>query len=64
MQHDERLAIAALVHDLPALAHQAGMTPSAELQHLLDLAQLDDPSLSAILRQAEAYAAPVGVARP
>ena len=48
-----RLALAGLVHDLPALFSKFGVTLSERPQQILALAQLSDPSLSAILSQAE-----------
>src|ERR1051326_2230457 len=53
MNHLERLALAALTHDLRALIGDA-----QEAQRVFDLARLDDPALSAVLQQAQEYAAP------
>ena len=53
MKDVERLALAGLVHDLPALFSKLGMSLSERSQQILALAQISDPSLSAILLQAE-----------
>src|SRR5215212_10698695 len=53
----ERLALAALAHDLPGLLQQLPTPLSTGLRQTLDLARLDDaPVLAAILEQAEAFA--------
>ncbi len=59
----ERLALAGLVHDLPALTAGIKTPPSKEAECILDLARLDEPALVAILEQAEQYAMPRGAGR-
>lgn len=56
MDELQQLALAALVHDLPALMASTGSDVSSEAQQVLRLAQLSDPVLAAILEQAEAHA--------
>ncbi len=58
MNQLERLALAALVHDLPALFAEAKVPVSAYAQRVLNFALLPDPALGAIMEQAEAYAMP------
>jgi hypothetical protein len=62
MEQVERLALMGLIHDLKELANVA----SAPLPHrIVDLARLDyQPSLHAILGQAEAYATPGAPRQP
>jgi hypothetical protein len=58
-----RLALAALIHDLPALVQQAGSAPP-ELQRVLALAAVADAAEHTLVRQAAAYAMPRSGAEP
>lgn len=56
MNDVERVAVAGLVHDLPALFAATDTTVPADVQPLLDLASPATPALTEILRQSERYA--------
>ncbi len=60
----EKLALAGLVHDLPALMPGAGITPPAGAQRLLALAQPGSPALETILHRAEQFAGAGNENRP
>ena len=58
MNELEQSALARLVHDLPTLMEMTATPVSADAAPVLDLARLDQPTLAAILDQAQQYAAP------